>query len=149
MRAVVQRVQRVSVTVAGETVGQIQAGCLVLLGVGLRDEDADACYLAEKVAHLRIFPDEAGRMNRSLLDCQGSALVVSQFTLYGDCRQGRRPGFSRAAPPEVARRLFEVFCQELATRGVTVEKDRFQALMQVELVNDGPVTLLLDSKREF
>ncbi|BDG59278.1 D-aminoacyl-tRNA deacylase [Caldinitratiruptor microaerophilus] len=155
MRAVVQRVSRARVTVVeGQTgsevpVGEIGPGLVVLLGVRTGDEPAAARYLAEKVAHLRIFEDDAGKMNRSLLDVGGSALVVSQFTLYGDVRRGRRPGFDWAARPEVAEPLYEAFCAELRALGVPVATGRFQAHMRVELVNDGPVTILLDSDREF
>lgn len=149
MRAVVQRVTRARVLVDDAVVGQIGPGLLVLLGVGKNDEPGTATYLAEKVAHLRICADDAGKMNRSLLETGGSALVVSQFTLYGDVRGGRRPAFDGSARPEVARQLYELFCTELARYGVPVATGQFQALMAVELVNDGPVTLLLDSDRTF
>jgi len=149
LRAVVQRVRRARVRVEGETVAEIGAGSLVLVGVAAGDDEADARYLAEKVAHLRIFADEQGKMNRSLLDCGGAALAVSQFTLYGDCRQGRRPSFTAAAAPQDAARLFAAFCQALADAGVPVATGRFQTAMQVELVNDGPVTMLLDRGRQF
>lgn len=145
MRACVQRVQRASVEVDGQLVGKIEAGLLVLLGVGEGDSLADAKYLAEKLVHLRVFEDPAGKMNRSLIDTLGSMLVVSQFTLFGDCRRGRRPSFIGAAPPELAEKLYEDFSQAVRQLGVRVEQGRFRASMQVELVNDGPVTLWLDS----
>lgn len=129
--------------------GAIEKGVLILLGVGNEDTESDVAYLAEKIAHLRIFPDEEGRMNRSLRDVGGSALVVSQFTLFGDCRRGRRPSYSDAAPPEKAQSLYEAFVDALRTKGVPVETGVFQAMMSVFLVNEGPVTLLIDSKRTF
>lgn len=144
MRAVVQRVSEASVRVAEEKVARIGAGLLVLLGVERGDTERQADQLAEKVANLRIFEDEAGRFNRSLLETGGEALVVSQFTLAADCRGGRRPSFTRAAPAEEARRLYEEFLARLAARGVNVQGGRFQARMEVHLVNDGPVTLVLD-----
>ena len=149
MRAVVQRVSQAQVTVAGEIAGQIGRGFVVLLGVGREDTAADAEYLAEKIANLRIFEDDEGKMNRSLLDVTGSALVISQFTLYGDARKGRRPGFSEAAPPEEANRLYLYLCERLAGCGIPVARGVFQAHMEVALVNDGPVTLLLDSAKLF
>ena len=149
MRAVIQRVSQTQVTVAGEVVGAIGAGFLVLLGVGQGDSEQDACYLAEKIAHLRIFEDAEGKMNLSLCDVQGSALVVSQFTLYGDARRGRRPSFSHAAPPDEGNRLYQFFCSRLSEYGIPVEQGIFQASMSVSLVNEGPVTLLLDSQKEF
>ena len=149
MRTVIQRVTTASVTVEGRVVGEIGHGVVVLLGVGQRDTEADAAYLAEKIAHLRLFEDEAGKMNRALLEVGGSALVVSQFTLYGDARKGRRPGFSEAAPPEAANRLYVYFCARLAECGVPVARGIFQAHMAVALINDGPVTLLLDSGKAF
>ncbi len=149
MRAVVQRVTRAAVRVGGETVGQVGGGLLVLLGVGSDDAEADAAYLADKVAHLRVFGDEQGKLNRSVLEAGGSVLAVSQFTLYGDARKGRRPGFDRAANPETARGLFQSFVAGLRRLGLPVETGRFQAAMEVELVNDGPVTILLDSRRAF
>lgn len=149
MRVVLQRVSKASVTVEGRTVGAIGKGVLILLGVGNEDAESDVAYLAEKIAHLRIFPDEEGRMNRSLVDVGGSALVVSQFTLFGDCRRGRRPSYGDAAPPEKAQTLYEAFVDALRTQGVPVETGVFQAMMDVSLVNEGPVTLLLDSKRTF
>lgn len=149
MRAVVQRVTRGSVSVDGETVGEIGPGFVVLLGVRAGDTPEAAAYLAEKVAHLRVFADDQGKMNRSLLETGGSALVISQFTLYGDTRKGRRPGFDQAARPEEARGLYERFCEQLRRLGVPVATGRFQAHMAVSLVNDGPVTLLIDSDKAF
>jgi D-tyrosyl-tRNA(Tyr) deacylase len=145
MRIVLQRVNRAQVDVGAETVGAIGPGLLILIGVTHRDTSEDADYLATKVIHLRIFPDEAGRMNRSLVDAGGSVLVVSQFTLYGDCRKGRRPGFDAAAAPEQARELYEYFVQRLKLHHVNVATGVFQADMEVTLVNDGPVTFVLDS----
>ena len=147
MRAVIQRVTRASVTVEGRVAGEIGAGLLVLLGVSRTDNPESATYLAEKIANLRIFSDEAGKMNLSLLDVGGSALLVSQFTLYGDTRGGRRPSYIQAAPPEQASRLYEEFVRSIRSLGVPVETGVFQAHMQVELVNDGPVTILLDSEK--
>jgi D-tyrosyl-tRNA(Tyr) deacylase len=147
MRAVVQRVSQASVTVAGQVVGAIDHGLLILLGVGQGDTEAAADYLTEKIAHLRIFDDATGKMNLSLLDVQGSALVVSQFTLYGDARRGRRPSFSDAAPPAEGDRLYQYFCERLAAFAVPVARGVFQASMSVALVNEGPVTLLLDSQK--
>jgi D-tyrosyl-tRNA(Tyr) deacylase len=149
MRTVVQRVAEAWVVVNGQEVARIGKGFLVLLGVGREDSEEDAEYLAAKVAHLRVFEDEEGKLNRSLLEVNGAALVVSNFTLYGDCRKGRRPSFTDAAPPEQAERLYRKFCEALSRQGVTVQRGVFQAHMQVGLVNDGPVTLLLDSKRQF
>lgn len=149
MRAVVQRVSRAKVTVEGKTVGEISAGLLVLLGVGREDSDADAIYLAEKVAGLRIFEDDAGKMNRSLTDIAGCILAVSQFTLYGDVKKGKRPSFDGAAPPAEARRLYEFFVERLRALGLHCETGQFQATMQVELINEGPVTILLDSNKIF
>ncbi|MDA1191591.1 MAG: D-aminoacyl-tRNA deacylase [Candidatus Poribacteria bacterium] len=149
MRAVVQRVSRASVTVEDAIVGEIGVGALVLLGVAEGDTDEDVAYLSDKIANLRIFPDDESRMNRSLLDIGGEALVVSQFTLYGDCRRGRRPSFTEAAKPDAAVALYESFCANLTERGVHVERGVFQAHMDVSLVNDGPVTILLDSSRLF
>ncbi len=149
MRAVVQRAARGSVAVEGETVGKIGPGVVVLLGVGREDGPEDAHYLASKIANLRIFEDDQGKLNRSLLDIGGAALVVSQFTLYGDCRQDRRPGFTDAAPAKAGRELYEVFVDEMKGLGVEVATGVFQAHMQVEIINDGPVTLLLDSKKTF
>ena len=149
MRAVVQRVSRARVTVEGRMTGEIGAGLMILLGVGREDFAAVAASLAEKVANLRIFEDEQGKMNRSLLDVKGAALVVSQFTLYGDARGQRRPSFISAAPPEQAAALYEEFNKALRGLGVTVATGIFQALMSVELVNEGPVTILLDSDKTF
>ena len=149
MRAVVQRVSEAAVTVGGETVSAIGAGLLVLLGVGREDAEVDADYLADKVVNLRIFEDDAGQMNRSLLDVKGALLVVSQFTLYGDARRGRRPGFSAAAAPDEANRLYRHFVARVAASGLDVKEGVFRAMMDVRLVNHGPVTLLLDSTRAF
>ena len=154
MRAVVQRVSRARVTVIDRTnrewiSGEIGLGLLVLLGVGHEDTEADATYLAEKIAGLRIFEDVDGKMNRSVEDVGGSVLVVSQFTLYGDVRRGKRPSFDAAAPPEQARRLYEFFVEQIRAAGLRCETGRFQETMQVELVNEGPVTILLDSRKAF
>jgi D-aminoacyl-tRNA deacylase len=149
MRAVIQRVSRASVTVEGSVKGKIGNGLVVLLGVGREDNAAAAAYLAEKTANLRIFNDAEGKMNRSLIDVGGAALVVSQFTLYGDARGQRRPGFTSAAPPEEANRLYEEFVRVLRGLNVPVETGVFQTHMEVELVNDGPVTILLDSEKLF
>jgi D-tyrosyl-tRNA(Tyr) deacylase len=149
MRAVLQRVSEARVRVNGAIVGEIGPGLLVLLGVGQGDSAADARLLAEKTAGLRIFEDTQGKMNLSVEETGGAVLVVSQFTLYGDCRQGRRPGFSAAAPPEMADALYRQFVDGLQKRGLPVATGIFQAEMAVELVNDGPVTLLLDSRKEF
>ncbi len=145
MRIVLQRVTRAHVEVDGETVGSIGAGLVILLGVTHRDTQEDADYLASKVIQLRIFADDEGKMNRSLLETGGTLLVVSQFTLYGDCRKGRRPGFDRAAQPEHARALYEYFVQRLKLSNVKVETGVFQAEMEVSLVNEGPVTFILES----
>jgi D-aminoacyl-tRNA deacylase len=149
MRAVLQRVSRAKVSVNGEVVGEIAAGLMLLLGVGRDDTSATAAVMAEKVANLRIFEDPQGKMNRSLLETRGAALVVSQFTLYGDARGQRRPSFMAAAPPDLAKSLYEQFCGALRTSGVTVATGVFQATMCVELVNEGPVTILLDSDKTF
>jgi len=149
MRAVVQRVSRARVTVDGEITGEIGSGSLVLLGVSAKDLEADADYLVEKVLNLRIFEDGAGKMNLSLLDVKGGLLVVSQFTLYGDTRHGRRPSFIDAAPPEQANRLYEYFVARAREQVIRVGTGRFQAMMDVELVNDGPVTIILDSEKTF
>jgi len=149
MRAVVQRVKRARVIVTGEVVGEIGPGLLVLAGVGQNDTEADADYLADKIAGLRIFDDEAGRMNRAVGEIGGAVLVVSQFTLYGDVRRGKRPSFDAAARPEQARRLYEYFVDKLRAAGLRCETGRFQEMMEVELVNDGPVTILLDSEKTF
>lgn len=145
MIALVQRVSEAAVDVAGETVGRIDKGMLVLLGVGKGDAEKDADYLAEKIAGLRIFEDDNGKMNRSLSDVGGRMLVVSQFTLLGDCRKGRRPSFVNAAAPESANALYEYFAQRVAQKGIGVETGRFGAMMAVSLVNDGPVTLIVES----
>ena len=149
MRAVVQRVSRASVTVQGSVTGEIAAGLVILLGVGRDDTSAVAVGMAEKVANLRIFEDDQEKMNRSLLDAGGSALVVSQFTLYGDARGQRRPSFIAAAPPEQAKKLYEDFTEALRSLGITVATGVFQAMMSVELINEGPVTILLDSDKRF
>ncbi len=149
MRAVVQRVSRAKVTVAGELTGEIGVGLLILLGVAEEDTQTDASFLAEKLVGLRIFPDDEGKMNRSLIEANGSMLVVSQFTLLGDCRKGKRPSFIKAARPEMAVNLYNTFVAEVRGRGITVATGRFQEHMDVELVNDGPVTLLVDSRKEF
>ena len=149
MRAVLQRVTRASVVVDGAEVGRIGTGWLVLLGVARTDVDADADWLADKVANLRAFEDDAGKMNRSALDVGGAVLVISQFTLLGDCRTGRRPSFIEAAEPAEADRLYRRFHERVAAAGLTVATGVFRAQMQVELVNDGPVTLLLDSRKQF
>ncbi len=149
MRAVVQRVKRASVTVNGEVVGRIEKGLLVLLGVGRDDTEADADYLAAKVAGLRVFEDGDGKMNLAAADAGGAVLAVSQFTLYGDVRRGKRPSFDDAAPPVLANRLYERFVQHIRDAGLHCETGRFQEMMDVELVNDGPVTILLDSGKGF
>ncbi len=149
MRAVVQRVVRARVTVDGVTAGAIDSGLLVFVGVANEDGPADVQYIAEKVRQLRVFPDEAGRMNRSVVETGGALLVVSQFTLQADCRKGRRPSLDRAAPPGLAQALYEDVVRSLQEAGLRVETGVFQAEMQVELVNDGPVTLLLDSGKSF
>jgi D-tyrosyl-tRNA(Tyr) deacylase len=149
MRAVVQRVSRARVTVNGEVTGEIAAGLMILIGVGRDDTSAVALTMAEKVANLRIFEDDQGKMNRSLLEVNGSALVVSQFTLYGDARGQRRPSFIAAAPPEQAKKLYEEFSEGLRRLGVIVATGVFQAMMSVELVNEGPVTILIDSDKKF
>lgn len=148
MRAVVQRVSRASVEVDGKITGTIRNGLLVLLGVAKQDSTSDAEYLAGKIVELRIFSDDAGKMNRSLLDEGGAMLAVSQFTLYGDCRKGRRPSYDAAAEPAIARDLYEHFVAAARARGVTVETGIFQATMSVELVNEGPVTLIVDSPQQ-
>lgn len=149
MRAVVQRVSAASVTVEGRKVGTIGPGLLVLLGVARGDTEKEGEYLAEKLAGLRIFEDEEEKMNRSVAQIGGSILLVSQFTLYGDVRHGRRPSFTQAAPPEEANRLYEDLAQKLRDKGLTVETGQFQAHMEVSLVNNGPVTILLDSGKSF
>ncbi len=145
MRAVIQRVRRAAVHVEGQTVAAIGSGMLLLVAFRPEDGEAELTWMAEKVVHLRIFDDAAGKLNRSLLEEAGEVLVVSQFTLYGDARRGRRPSFDAAAPADRARPLFEKFVDKLASHGIIVRAGRFQAVMQVELVNDGPVTLLLDA----
>jgi len=149
LRAVVQRVSRARVTVDGRTAGEIRAGLLIFLGVARTDNPESASYLAEKIANLRIFSDAEGKMNLSLLEVQGAALVVSQFTLYADTRGGRRPSYIQAAGPEEANRLYEEFVLALRALGIPVETGVFQAHMEVELTNDGPVTILLDSEKIF
>jgi len=149
MRAVVQRVKTASVTVSGDIVGQIEQGFLVLLGITGEDSQEDIVYLASKLCGLRVFEDDDGKMNRSIQDVGGSMLIVSQFTLYGDCRKGRRPSFVEAARPEIALLLYESFVAEVRGQGVPVATGIFQADMDVALVNDGPVTLLLDSRKAF
>ena len=146
MRALIQRVSQASVSVDGEVTGEIGQGILVLLGVGPSDTESDGAWLASKVANLRIFPDENGKMNNSLLDIDGGALVVSQFTLYGDCRRGRRPSFVGAAPPDKAEPLYDRFCEQMSELGTAmVGRGVFGAMMEVVLTNDGPVTLIIDS----
>ncbi|HUU81090.1 MAG TPA: D-aminoacyl-tRNA deacylase [Acidobacteriota bacterium] len=149
MRAVVQRVKESRVEVKGETVGAIGPGLLILLGVGEDDSEKDCDYLANKVANLRIFPDTKGFMNLSLMEIEGAALVVSQFTLWGDCRKGRRPSFVGAASPDRARELYEHFIKLLKEKGLHVATGQFQEMMDVHLINDGPVTLMLDSEKTF
>ena len=149
MRAVVQRVSRARVTVEGRVTGEIANGLMILLGVGREDTSAVAASMAEKAANLRIFEDDQGKMNRSLLEVKGSALVVSQFTLYGDARGQRRPSFILAAPPEKAMALYEEFTLAIEGLGVRVATGIFQAMMSVELINEGPVTILLDSDKVF
>uniref|UniRef100_UPI0011CBAE84 D-aminoacyl-tRNA deacylase n=1 Tax=Stieleria maiorica TaxID=2795974 RepID=UPI0011CBAE84 len=143
MKVVLQRVSEASVSVAGEVVGEIGTGFLALVGIGHGDDETVVRWMAEKTAVLRVFEDEAGKMNRSVIDVGGSVLAVSQFTLYGDCRKGRRPAFTDAAPPEVAERLYELYVEELKGQGIGVETGVFAADMKVALVNDGPVTMLL------
>ena len=149
MRAVVQRVSEASVSVDGEIVSRIGKGLLILLGVGADDTESDAEYLADKIANLRIFEDEKGKMNLSVLDVGGEAMVVSQFTLYGDCRKGRRPSFTQAAKPDKAQALYSYFILRLREEGVPTREGMFQAHMKVNLTNDGPVTILLDSGKSF
>ena len=149
MRAVIQRVKSASVTVEGKVVSEIRVGLLVFLGVAQEDTPADVDYMASKIANLRIFEDDEGRMNLSILDGGGEALVVSQFTLYGDCRKGRRPSFIHAARPEKADPLYQAFMDEISRLGVPVKAGIFQAMMDIELINDGPVTMMLDSNKLF
>jgi D-tyrosyl-tRNA(Tyr) deacylase len=149
MRAVLQRVSRAKVTVSGTVTGEIGAGLTILLGVSRNDSSSTAAAMAEKIANLRMFEDAQGKMNLSLLDVRGGALVVSQFTLYGDARGQRRPSFMAAAPPEIAKTVYEDFCASLGTLGIIVATGVFQATMSVELVNEGPVTILVDSDKAF
>jgi D-aminoacyl-tRNA deacylase len=149
VRAVVQRVSRAEVRVQGEVTGRIAKGLLVLAATAVDDTDADIAYTVDKIVNLRIFPDEAGNMNLALNDVGGALLIVSQFTLYGDCRKGRRPSFIQAMGPEPAERMYEKFVAAARAAGVPVETGRFRAMMDVELVNDGPVTLLIDSRKVF
>jgi D-tyrosyl-tRNA(Tyr) deacylase len=149
MRAVVQRVSRATVTVNQQITGDIGLGLLVLVGVAHEDTEADAAYLAEKISGLRIFEEVDGKMNRSVVDVGGSVLAVSQFTLYGDVRRGKRPSFDAAAPPDQARRLYDFFVERIRAAGLRCETGRFQEMMKVELVNEGPVTILLDSRKTF
>ena len=149
MRAVVQRVSRASVSVGGSIAGAIETGLLVLLGVGQDDQASDADYLVDKIVGLRVFEDEDEKMNRSVVDVGGAILAVSQFTLYGDVRRGKRPSFDAAARPERAREVYEYFVNRVRSLGVRCETGVFQAMMQVELVNSGPVTILVDSKKQF
>lgn len=146
MRAVIQRVKNSAVSVQGNIVGNIGRGILVLLGVGKHDDEKDADYLADKIIHLRIFEDENGKMNRSLADVGGECLIVSQFTLYGDCRKGRRPSFTEAAPPEKANALYEYFVGSVRKKDIRVHTGQFQAMMDVSLINDGPVTFIVESR---
>ncbi len=149
MRAVVQRTGWSEVTVDGECIGRAGPGLTVLLGVGREDTDGDTVYMADKIANLRVFEDEAGKMNRSVLDVSGQILAISQFTLFGDCRKGRRPSFDPAATAETAQKHYDKFVSLLREKGITVECGRFQAEMKVTLENQGPVTLLIDSKKSF
>jgi D-tyrosyl-tRNA(Tyr) deacylase len=149
VRAVVQRVSRAKVAIGGEITGEIGSGLLVLLGVGAADTRTDADYLAEKIVGLRIFEDSGGKMNLSVAEAGGAVLAVSQFTLYGDVRRGRRPSFDAAAPPQPARELYEYFVEKIRAAGLRCETGRFQETMQVELVNEGPVTILVDSNKAF
>ena len=149
MRAVVQRVQRAEVRVRGVVVGRIGPGLLVLVGIAKADSDADLRTFAEKIVNLRIFEDEQGRMNRALREVGGQVLCVSQFTLYGDCRKGRRPSYDQAAGPDTAQLLYDDFVRAMRSAGIVVAAGQFRAMMEVELVNDGPVTLLFDSEKQF
>lgn len=149
MRAVIQRVKEAKVVINGETVGEIGQGILIVLGVGKDDADSDVQYLADKILGLRIFEDDAGKMNFSVADVRGEVLVVSQFTLYADCRKGKRPSFDEAAPPNLAESLYDLFVKKIKGSGIKVETGRFHALMEVHLVNSGPVTILLDSRKTF
>jgi D-tyrosyl-tRNA(Tyr) deacylase len=147
MKAVIQRVKSARVSVDGKTKGEIEHGLLVFLGVGKGDNPEDADYLTSKISGLRVFSDPLGKFNRSVRDIEGRVLVVSQFTLFGDCRKGRRPSFTDAAPPEVAQELYDYFIQRMGQEGLSVESGIFQAMMEVHLINDGPVTILLDSRK--
>jgi D-tyrosyl-tRNA(Tyr) deacylase len=147
MKAVIQRVKSARVSIDGKTTGEIEQGVVVFLGIGKKDGPCDADYLASKISCLRIFSDSAGKFDRSVRDIAGGVLVVSQFTLYGDCRKGRRPSFTDAAPPEVARELYDYFIRRIGEEGLPVESGTFQAMMEIHLVNDGPVTILLDSQK--
>lgn len=149
MRAVIQRVTRASVKVSGETVGQIEKGLLVLLGVAQDDTEADADYLADKIVGMRVFEDADEKMNLAVTEIGGAVLAVSQFTLYGDVRRGKRPSFDAAARPEQARRLYDYFVEKIRAAGIRCETGKFQAMMEVELVNDGPVTIPIDSRKVF
>ena len=149
MRAIVQRVKSANVQIDGQLVAEIESGLLIFLGISIDDQQSDIDYLIRKIANLRIFRDDDLRMNKSLLDVGGQALVVSQFTLYGDCRKGRRPNFSQAAKPEKAHQLYQVFVNQLLQLGVDVKTGVFQSTMEVELTNDGPITILLDSEKLF
>ena len=149
MRAIVQRVKSANVQIDGQLVAEIESGLLIFLGISIDDQQSDIDYLIRKISNLRIFRDDDLRMNKSLLDVGGQALVVSQFTLYGDCRKGRRPNFSQAAKPEKAHQLYQVFVNQLLQLGVDVKTGVFQATMEVELTNDGPITILLDSEKLF
>ena len=146
MRAVIQRVSRAQVRVEGKPIGEIGAGLLVLLGVGKGDTAAEGASLLDKIVHLRIFEDEQGKMNLSLLDCGGELMIISQFTLYGDCRRGNRPGFDKAASPSLALGFYEKFIDKIGEKGVIIKAGRFGAKMTISLVNEGPVTLILDSR---
>ncbi len=149
MRACIQRVSRANVKVNDQTIGEIGPGLVVLLGAGKDDDESDVTFMVQKILQLRIFADEEDKMNRTLVDCRGAMLVVSQFTLYGDTRKGRRPSFVKAADPETANRLYLSFVRQARDQGVRVATGQFQAQMMVELINDGPVTLLVDSKKLF
>ncbi|ODA41764.1 D-aminoacyl-tRNA deacylase [Desulfosporosinus sp. BG] len=149
MRSVVQRVKSASVSVNGESVGKISAGLLILLGVGQEDGESDLNWMVDKLVGLRIFEDQEGKMNRSVQDVSGEILMVSQFTLYGDCRSGKRPSFTTAAAPEQAKALYDRTAEKIRSYGLKVETGIFQAQMDVELINDGPVTLLIDSEKKF
>ena len=149
MRAVIQRVSSARVRVGGEIVGEIGKGFLVLLGVGKEDTEKDADWLAEKIVGLRVFEDEQGKFNLSLKEVEGEILIVSQFTVYGDCRKGRRPSFDHSAPPELAEKLYNYFVEKVKEKGVKVATGKFQALMEVELVNQGPVTLIIDTQKKI